>query len=235
MANLANTATIIEPAAGATATLTVTATLTAPSGKPVSVYWTTGNDGTAIPGRNFVDQVGVVTFAPGQTTQTFTVTVMGDGVKRPNGTFSIQMQSELEHANYGNRYTLCTIVDTDTVPTVSIAPASVTEGNTGTKNMTFTATLSAAIAQAVTVTYTTSAGTATATSDYTQATGTITFAANTTTKTFNVVIVGNTVAEGNETFNVVLSNPVGATIDAGQAVGTIIDDDGAGILRRPQT
>lgn len=84
-----------------------------------------------------------------------------------------------------------------------------TEGNAGTKNMVFTATLSAAVAQAVTVTYTTSAGTATAASDYTQATGTITFAANTTTKTFNVVIVGNAVAEGNETFNVVLSNPVG--------------------------
>ena len=233
VASLANTATINEPAAGTMVTLTMTASLSAPSGKPVNVHWQTSDDGTAIPGRNYVDQVGVFTFAPGTTTQTFTVTVMGDGVKRPNGTFSIKMQSELENANYGNRYTLVTIVDTNTVPAITLTPASITEGNTGTKNLVFTAALSAAVAQAVTVTYTTSAGTATAGTDYTEATGTITFAANTTTKTFNIVIRGDATAESNETFNVVLSNPVGATIEIGQVRGTILDDDNAGVPAAP--
>jgi hypothetical protein len=136
------------------------------------------------------------------------------------------MQSEVTNAVYGNRYTPVTINNSDTVPAITLSNAQITEGNTGTAAMTFTATLSAPVAQAVTFTYTTTAGTATATTDYTTATGTVTIPANATTATFNISVKGDTTVESNETFNVTLTNPVGATLASPQAVGTIVDNDG---------
>ncbi len=231
--SLPTTATITEPSSGGVANLVITATLSAASGKTITVGWQTLADGTAVDGKNFIGQYGGLTFSPGVTTQTLTIPIVGDLIKTPNLTFSIQLQSSLINATYGNTATQVTIVNSDLQPTISLANASVTEGNSGTKQLTFTATLSAPVNQAISVSYATSAGSATATSDYTQSSGVLTFAANATTATFTVPIRGDTSAESNETFNVTLSNPVGATIAVGQAVGTILDDDGAPVPAAP--
>ncbi|PRC51946.1 sodium:calcium exchanger, partial [Mycobacterium sp. ITM-2017-0098] len=76
-----------------------------------------------------------------------------------------------------------------------------------------------------TVSYTTSNGTAVAGTDYTASTGVIEFAAGVTSRTVHVDILGDGVAESNETFTVTLSSPTGATIADGSAVGTITNDD----------
>ena len=65
-------------------------------------------------------------------------------------------------------------------PSVSINDVTVTEGNTGSVNATFTLTLSAAYGTPITVHYATADGTATAGSDYTAASGDVTFAAGQT-------------------------------------------------------
>ena len=64
-------------------------------------------------------------------------------------------------------------------------------------------------------------------SDYTTALGTLRFAAGETTKTFEVLVNEDSFAEGQETINVVLTNPTGgATLLCGSAVATIqITDD----------
>src|SRR5262249_661884 len=59
----------------------------------------------------------------------------------------------------------------------SINDVTVTEGNTGTTQATFTVTLDAAVDTPVSVDYATANGTAQAGSDYTAAAGTLTFAA----------------------------------------------------------
>src|SRR5690606_16193115 len=46
-----------------------------------------------------------------------------------------------------------------------------------------------------------------------------------TQKLITITIVGDTEAEANETFNFVLSNPVGADLGDATGVGTIVDDD----------
>ncbi|HEX8144317.1 MAG TPA: Calx-beta domain-containing protein [Pyrinomonadaceae bacterium] len=110
-------------------------------------------------------------------------------------------------------------------PSLSINDATVTEGNSGTVNATFTVTLSAASTSAVTVKYDTANGTATTGSDYQAATGTLTFAPGQTTQTINVAVNGDTAPEPDETFAVNLSNPTNATIADGQGLGTITNDD----------
>jgi len=114
---------------------------------------------------------------------------------------------------------------TPTPPSISVADATVNEGNSGTSDLDFTVTLSKAATTPVTVAYATSNGTATAGSDYTSASGTVTFAAGETTKTITVKALGDQTVETNETVNLTLSNPSGATIADATALGTITNDD----------
>src|SRR5262249_47098764 len=89
----------------------------------------------------------------------------------------------------------------------------------------FIVSLSAASSHSVTVSYSTSNGTATAGSDYTSTSGTLTFSPGQTSLTVPVSVLGDTVIESNETFNLNLSLPVNATINRGTGTATIVDDD----------
>ena len=103
-----------------------------------------------------------------------------------------------------------------------------TEGDSGSANLTFTVTLSAASGQQATVDWAEgTGGTATSGTDYTAITGgTLTFAAGTTSRTFDVSVTGDTLAESNETVVVSLSNAANATISTATGTGTITNDDG---------
>ena len=57
----------------------------------------------------------------------------------------------------------------------------------------------------------------------------MTLPAGATSTTFAVPVLGDLVDEADETFSVTLSGPSGATINDGQAVVTIVDDDSAAI------
>ena len=77
----------------------------------------------------------------------------------------------------------------------------------------------------MTVDYATAGGTAEEGADYTATSGTLTFAPGETAKTIPVPTLEDELDEENETFNLDLSNPDGATILDGTATGTITDDD----------
>jgi hypothetical protein len=89
----------------------------------------------------------------------------------------------------------------------------------------FTVSLSTASASPVTVEFETLDGSAQAGIDYVPTTGTLTFAPGQTSRTILVQTIDNSAIEPNETFNVVLSNPQGATLADGTGVATILDDD----------
>ena len=110
---------------------------------------------------------------------------------------------------------------------MSVADASLTEGNAGSTNLTFTLTLSEPASQTITAGYATANGTAAAGADYTATSGTVTFTTGMTTRTVNVPVLGDTLDEDDETFTLNLFNPVGAFLTDGQAVGTIVDNDAA--------
>jgi len=110
-------------------------------------------------------------------------------------------------------------------PSLSIDDLSTTEGDSGTKTMNFTVTLSAASNLTVTVDFATANGTALSPSDYQSTTGTLTFTTGQTTKTIGVTIKGDTSFEPDENFTVSLTNPVNAVISKTQGTGTILNDD----------
>ena len=114
------------------------------------------------------------------------------------------------------------------LPTVSIADASVAEGNSGSNTLSFVVSLSSAAEQTTTVSYGTVNGTATvAEGDYVAKTGTISFRAGQRTAMVSVGIRGDRTVEADETFQVVLSSATAATLGRTTATGTILDDDAA--------
>jgi hypothetical protein len=99
------------------------------------------------------------------------------------------------------------------------------EGNSGTKPLTFTVELSAASDMPVTVDFATVDGTAAAGSDFQAASGPLTIPAGQTTGTIIVQVLGDTQAETDEYFTVILSNARNAKIGNSVRYGNIADDD----------
>jgi hypothetical protein len=158
--------------------------------------------------------------------------VLGDVIDETNESFTMAL-SNSTGASLATASGTATIVDDDT--TLSIADASVTEGNTGTSTVTFTvSTLDAAGNKTpFTVDYAIVAGgaqPATPGADYVATSGTLSFPAATRSRTFTVTVNGDLIDEPAETFLVHLSNSSGPVILDGDAVGTINDDDTATVV-----
>jgi len=223
--------TVAEGNSGTTPA-TFTVSLSQASGKTVTVSYATSDDSATQP-SDYASASGTVTFTAGQTSKTVTVNVNGDTTVEPTEAFHLDLTSP-SNATTSDALGVGTITNDDVVtppatPTVAIGDATVNpEGNSGTTNATFTVTLSSAAISTITVSYTTSNDSATAPGDYTAGSGTVTFSPGDTSKTIAVPVVGDTVPEPDETFNVDLSSPSGATISDGHGVGTIVDDDELG-------
>jgi aryl-phospho-beta-D-glucosidase BglC (GH1 family) len=205
--------------------MNVTVTLSEAATGPVTVAYATAN-GSATAGSDYVAQTGTLSFAAGETSKTIQLAIIGDATIEADEHFAIQL-SRPSGASIADGAGRATIRNDDTRPTLSIADASIAEGNAGTKLLNLTVTLSKPAAGAVTVRYATADDTASAGSDYTAKSGTLSFAAGETSKTIQVVVRGDTLVEGNEAFAVRLSNPTGATIADGAAMATITNDDAA--------
>jgi hypothetical protein len=111
---------------------------------------------------------------------------------------------------------------------VSVGDAIVTEGDSGTSDVTVTIELDVASDESITVSWVTGPGTASADVDFVVASGTVTFAPGETTKLIVIEVIGDTLVEGDESFSVQISEVTGpATIDDGMGIVTIVDDDTA--------
>ncbi len=225
---------------------TVTLDKAPTTGKNVTVNVATidgiGSGGAISTGANpdFTAKNQTLTFiAGGALSQTFTVLVNGDTQLEPTETFTVQL-SGATNSVLGTSNAIGAITDDDapaSTPRLSLTPikSSDTEGNTGTKTLTYAVTLDKAptAGQPITVDVVTVDGTgatgaiSTGTSpDFVTKTQTLTFlSTGALTQEFSVIINGDTQPEATETFTVELRNVNGAVITTGNAIGTIIDDD----------
>lgn len=119
----------------------------------------------------------------------------------------------------------------DSGRTLSIEDTEVVEGDSGSVVARFKVSLSAAATVPVSVTYGVASGTANIGFDVARVSGTVFFAAGETEQFIDIPVLGDTSTEGDETFRVNLTNPLGATITDSQGIGTIIDNESFPVIR----
>ncbi|MBW4543591.1 MAG: glycoside hydrolase family 9 protein [Symplocastrum torsivum CPER-KK1] len=220
-----NDVTVTEGDSGTTNAV-FTVNLSAASTQTVSVNYATAN-GTATAGSDYTATSNTLSFAPGQTSQTISLPIVGNTLAEGSENFTLNL-SNPTNATISDAQAVGTIIDNDlapVLPQLSINDVTLTEGDNGTTNAVFTVNLSAASTQAINVSYGTANGTATAGSDYTATSNTLSFAPGQTSKTITVQVNGDTLDEVNETFSLNLSSPTNATIADAQGIATIQDND----------
>jgi hypothetical protein len=230
-----------------TTNVSVDINLDAAPDEPMDVGYHT-SDGTAKAGDDYSPTAAdaQVTFAAGDQTETVQIPVFADTLDEDSETFFVTAEEPAEAGTAtcsdGDCTGQVTIADEtgDTPPSLSINdPTPVAEGNSETKTVTFTVSLSAVSGRQVTVNFATANGPSgntgavggsacTGTVDYLTTSGTVTFAAGETSKSVPVTICGDEFSEADsETFFVNLSGASNATVADAQGVGTITNDDGA--------
>ena len=117
------------------------------------------------------------------------------------------------------------------LPVISITDASITEGDATNSDLGFAVVLSSAATYSVAVRYSTRDGSALAASDYRSTSGTLTFQPGETRKDILATVLGDLRDEFDESFQIVLSNPTGATLGTATALGTILDNDPPPVLQ----
>jgi 6-phosphogluconolactonase (cycloisomerase 2 family) len=199
--------------------------LSNPSSGTVDATYATANGSAVAPGDFTAQSAKIVSFAPGETSKPVTVPLVDDTTPEQTEQFLLNLSSPTGGSSLGKSQGVGTIQDDDS-PNMTVSDAAVAEGNSGSRNATFTVALSTPISRTVTVNFATADGSATtADSDYNSGTGVLTFAAGETSKTIDVAVTGDTKAEGDETFTLGLSGATNAAVTDGSGAGTILDDD----------
>ncbi|MFL5842370.1 MAG: Calx-beta domain-containing protein [Thermoleophilaceae bacterium] len=177
--------------------VTITVNRTASIDSAVSIDYATAAQ-TATPDVDFTAGADTLDFDPGDTSQSFTVSTLGDSLHEGSETFALSLFNAIPGSTIlDTATTTVTIADDDPVPTISAGNGSVSDGT-----LTFDIVLSNPTTSLVTVTYTVTDG-----AGNTVATGTATIPAGSTGTTVHVPVTG----EG--PFTITLTNPTGGTID----------------------
>lgn len=215
---------------GGAVPMNFTLKLSRASAQKVTLVVNTGQ-GTATANEDYVPIYRrVVTFAPGQTSQTVTVPVKEDNIQEENEFFSLVLR-EPSGATVGPNG-VGIIIDNDGPPIVSVNDFGIREGDSGTKTVSANVLLSARSLKTVTVRFTMRDKTAVSTSkgssgnDYVARSGTLTFAPGETSKSIEITINGDTIPEDSEQFVVAIFDSVNATLGRAIGTGTILNDDG---------
>jgi hypothetical protein len=101
--------------------VTITVTLSSASSTAVTVQYATAN-GTALAGSDYTASSGTLTFSAGQTSKTFTITILGDRTRESTETFTITLSNPVG-ATIANATGTVTVFDNDGALTAAAAPS----------------------------------------------------------------------------------------------------------------
>ncbi|MFO1071831.1 MAG: Calx-beta domain-containing protein [Geminicoccaceae bacterium] len=232
----ANVASLAEGNSGTTGYV-FTVSRTGDASQAVGASWQVagiGADATDFVGGRLPS--GTVSLAAGQTSKTITVPIQGDQAIEPDELFSVTLSAPTGGAVLGTAAANGTIQNDDMAPPVlaiAATDAAKIEGQSGTTPFTFAVTRSGDARSAVTARWAVVAGGAIA-ADFVGGrlpSGIISLAADQTSAVIIVPVQGDTQAEADEGFTVVLSSPTGgAVLGTASAAGTILNDDDAPAL-----
>jgi hypothetical protein len=203
----------------------VSITRTGGNGGGVSFRFRT-QAGTALPGQDYTEVTTNVVLGDNETGRNVFIPVVIDQLDEPDETVNLIIDNPVGVTLGTPSTAILTIQDLEAPPTLTITDSSVIEGNNGTTTtMQFFLLLSRPTQRPVTVSFATVDETATAGEDYQAATGSITIQPGVTRKAIEVIVIGDSQFEQDETFLLNLSNPVNVVLADNQATGRITNDE----------
>lgn len=190
------------------------------------------SDNTTSAGSDYTAALsGQVSWAAGDNlAKMVPVVLIDDAVYEGDETFSVTLSNPLSPETIGMGSLTYTIMDNDPIDdkvSLSQAVYSVAEGA---GNIVITINRLVADSDPISVDYTVSSGSATAGADFTVTSGTASWGVEegNPDKTFSIPILDDSIFEGDETFKVTLSNPIGgASLGANSSADITITDNDA--------
>ena len=211
---------------------TATVTLSSISEKTVTV--TVGYNGTATDIDDYTHTGTSVTFNPGSTSETLTVTSVSDNVDEVNETIILTISSPVNGTLGTNVSDTATIIDDEISPTVSLSVDDGTIGELGShangNSAIFTVTLSGVSSEDTIVNLGALISSTAEASDYSGLPASITINAGDLSNSFTITSANDALFENDETLTIEItsvSNSVGATENGTQEASTSIESDDA--------
>ena len=202
-------------------------TLDAPSGREVSVSYAT-DDGTALAPADYLAAVGSLTFAPGITDRTFSVTLVDDDLYEQGEHFTVAL-SDADHATLETAVAEGRIADDDPMPRIRLAvvapPGGVVVEDGGPAVVTLTGRLEGAARSAPTMAELSVAGLTAGDADFAPVADfplTIAAGATVAAAAFTLTPVADALHEPDETLTVGSATP---GVEVIPATVIIADDD----------
>jgi Ca2+-binding RTX toxin-like protein len=234
--SLPTSKTTYEPTMGFKNT-DIPVTLSAPASTATLISYHI-ESGSALQDKDFVSSNGKLTISANSSLGVISVPILADLEKEPDETFKVVIDKVDGGAKLpdGQSTLSTTVMISDiTLPVLSVQNVSQLESNSGNQPLTFKVSLSAPSTQPITFNVKSVDKTATAGQDYLGIdTATKTIPANMQSFDIPILIVGDKIAESDETFNLVFSTITNAVFESGDdtltATGTIVDDDKSIIL-----
>ncbi len=200
-------------------------TISQPASINTSTVAYTTADGSAQAGSDYVAQTGILTFAPGNTSQQVTVQVLGDTVVESDENFFLKL-FDPQHPEIARGSGVGTILNDDVDLTVT--DVSALQLTSGTTTAVFTISAVGTVPYNVVVNFGTVNDTAFAGVDYLPTSGIVTFAPGGGSVNVTVPILSRALYHSPETFFVQLTNsavsaanPINGHLTKGVGVGTI--------------
>ena len=190
-------------------------------------------DGTATAWEDYDPMYGTITLLGSRTVNFISVPLHDDTFFEEDEYFFIELSNVMNtDITLVDNQGQCTILENDTPPTISINDTLIIEGNDDGTEADFTVCLSHASTDTVTVDYQIQPGT-TADLDYgadsddflQPADHSLTFVPGDTSQILSILIISDIIWEYDEFFFVILENPHNATIEDGEGICTILNDD----------
>ncbi|MBI5255744.1 MAG: hypothetical protein HY855_04540 [Burkholderiales bacterium] len=212
-------------------TLSFFVTLSRPSTGVVSVNYASADD-SAQAGSDYLAAAGTLSFQPGETVRTVTLSLLDDALAESDELLQLRL-SQPVGATLGDATGSALIGRNDTppisTPQITASPLTVSEGDRWAQVL---VQLSAPARNEVRVSYQTANGSATygSSNDYHYQTQTLVFAPGETTRVVTLLINDDTSSESTESFSIELYSPVNATVPQRLTGITLLDNDGAGNL-----
>ncbi len=191
--------------AGALITLTVTRT--DGSAGAITVDYSTG-DASATAGADYSPSAGTILLADTETSKSFTIPILEDATAEGDETFTVTLNNPTSGVVLGAGNVAAVVINDNDSSIQFSAPTYTATEKDG--SVAITVTRLGTLAEATSVSYTTSDGTAIAGTDYRPVSGTLNFAAGEASKTITVRVIRDFETEGTETISVNLGTPTGS-------------------------